>query len=102
LDDQYSRPTRIVAVNSTESWSRDLTLDIADELRQRFAERRFLCRSYWRGQGADVETGTPSGRMQVEMALQFLSLVAGPANASSHASSRERRLVEQSRLSSAH
>ena len=38
LDDQYSRPTRIVAFNTTEGWSRDVTLDIADELRRRFAE----------------------------------------------------------------
>jgi hypothetical protein len=33
-----SRPTRIVAFNTTEGWSRDVTLDIADELRRRFAE----------------------------------------------------------------
>jgi hypothetical protein len=38
LDDQYSRPRRIVAFNTTEGWSRDVTLDIADELRRRFAE----------------------------------------------------------------
>jgi hypothetical protein len=38
LEDQYGRPTRIVAFNTTEGWSRDVTLDIADELRRRFAE----------------------------------------------------------------
>ena len=38
LDDQYNRPTRIVAFNTTEGWSRDVTLDIADELRRRFGE----------------------------------------------------------------
>ena len=38
LDDQYSRPTRIVAFNTAEGWSRDVTVDIADELRRRFAE----------------------------------------------------------------
>jgi len=38
LDDQYSGPTRIVAFNTTEGWSRDVTMDIADELRRRFAE----------------------------------------------------------------
>jgi len=38
LDDQYSRPTRIIAFNTAEGWSRDVTLDIADELRRRFAE----------------------------------------------------------------
>ena len=29
---------RIVAFNTTEGWSRDVTLDVADELRRRFAE----------------------------------------------------------------
>ena len=38
LDDQYSRPTRIIAFNTAEGWSRDVTVDIADELRRRFAE----------------------------------------------------------------
>jgi hypothetical protein len=38
LDDQYSRPMRIVAFNTAEGWSRDVTVDIADELRRRFAE----------------------------------------------------------------
>jgi hypothetical protein len=38
LDDQYTRPTRIIAFNTTEGWSRDVTLDIADELRRWFAE----------------------------------------------------------------
>jgi len=38
LEDHYSRPTRIVAFNTAEGWSRDITLDIADELRRRFAE----------------------------------------------------------------
>jgi hypothetical protein len=37
LDDQFSRPARIVAFNTTEGWSRDVTLDVADELRQHFA-----------------------------------------------------------------
>ena len=38
MEDQYSQPTRIVAFNTAEGWSRDVTLDIADELRRRFAE----------------------------------------------------------------
>jgi hypothetical protein len=38
LDDHYSRPRRIVAFNTAEGWSRDVTVDIADELRRRFAE----------------------------------------------------------------
>jgi hypothetical protein len=38
LADQYSRPTRIVAFNTAEGWSRDVTQDVADELRRRFAD----------------------------------------------------------------
>jgi hypothetical protein len=42
LDDQYSRPMRIVAFNTAEGWSRDVTVDIADELRRRFAEYDYV------------------------------------------------------------
>jgi hypothetical protein len=38
MDGQYSRPARIVAFNTAEGWSRDVTIDIANELRRRFAE----------------------------------------------------------------
>jgi hypothetical protein len=43
LDDQYSRPTysrptRIVAFNTAEGCSRDVTQDVADELCRRFAD----------------------------------------------------------------
>ena len=38
MDGQYSRPARIIAFNTAEGWSRDVTVDIADELRRRFAE----------------------------------------------------------------
>ena len=38
VEGQYSRPTRIIAFNTAEGWSRDVTMDIADELRRRFAE----------------------------------------------------------------
>jgi len=38
LDGQYSHPVRIVAFNSAEGWSRDVTVDIADELRRRYVE----------------------------------------------------------------
>jgi hypothetical protein len=38
LDGQYENPVRIVAFNTTEGWSRDATVDIADELRRRFVE----------------------------------------------------------------
>ena len=38
LEDQFSYPVRIVAFNTAEGWSRDVTVDIADELRRRFLE----------------------------------------------------------------
>jgi hypothetical protein len=38
LEDQYSHPVRIVAFNTAEGWSRDVTVDIADDLRRRFPE----------------------------------------------------------------
>jgi hypothetical protein len=38
VEDQYSNPVRIVAFNTSEGWSRDVTMDIADELRRRYVE----------------------------------------------------------------
>jgi hypothetical protein len=38
LEDQYENPVRIVAFNTAEGWSRDVTVDIADELRRRYVE----------------------------------------------------------------
>jgi hypothetical protein len=38
LEGQYENPVRIVAFNTAEGWSRDVTLDIADELRRRYVE----------------------------------------------------------------
>jgi hypothetical protein len=38
LEGQYENPVRIVAFNTSEGWSRDVTVDIADELRRRCIE----------------------------------------------------------------
>ncbi len=38
LEDHYENPIRIVAFNTAEGWSRDVTVDIADELRRRYVE----------------------------------------------------------------
>jgi hypothetical protein len=35
---RYNNPVRIVAFNTDEGWSRDVTVEIADELRRRYAE----------------------------------------------------------------
>jgi hypothetical protein len=36
LEGQYENPVRIVAFNTAEGWSRDVTMDIVDELRRRY------------------------------------------------------------------
>ena len=38
LDGQYENPVRVVAFNIAEGWCRDVTVDIADELRRRYVE----------------------------------------------------------------
>ncbi len=38
VNGEYIHPVRIVAFNTTEGWSRDMTVDIADELRRRYVE----------------------------------------------------------------
>ena len=38
LSDEYKNPVRIVAFNTAERWSRDVTVAIADELRRRYVE----------------------------------------------------------------
>ena len=38
VDGEYTDPVRIVAFNSAEGWCRDVTVDIADEVRRRYAE----------------------------------------------------------------
>src|ERR1700752_1465431 len=35
LNGQYSRPVRVVAFNTAEGWSRDVSVDIAREVRRR-------------------------------------------------------------------
>jgi len=38
LDGQYSNPVRVVGFNTAEGWSRDVSEDVARELRQRCAD----------------------------------------------------------------
>jgi hypothetical protein len=38
LEGQYENPVRIVAFNTAQGWSRDVTVDIADEVRRRYVE----------------------------------------------------------------
>jgi hypothetical protein len=38
LAGEYNNPVRIVAFNTSEGWSRDVTVDIADEVRRRYVE----------------------------------------------------------------
>jgi hypothetical protein len=39
MEGQYKQPVRIVAFNTAEGWSRDVTAEIAEELRQRCPDR---------------------------------------------------------------
>jgi len=38
LAGEYNDPVRIVAFNTAEGWSRDVTVDVADEVRRRYVE----------------------------------------------------------------
>jgi hypothetical protein len=38
VEGEFSKPVPIVAFNTAEGWSRDVTLDIANELRRRYVE----------------------------------------------------------------
>ncbi|MDE1932961.1 hypothetical protein [Bradyrhizobium sp.] len=38
VNGEYNHPVRIVAFNTAEGWSRDVTVDVADELRRRYVE----------------------------------------------------------------
>ena len=38
VEGQFDHPVRIVAFNAAEGWCRDVTVDIADELRRRYVE----------------------------------------------------------------
>jgi hypothetical protein len=38
LAGKYDDPARIVVFNTAEGWSRDATVEIADELRRRYVE----------------------------------------------------------------
>ena len=38
VEGEFNKPARIVAFNTAEGWSRDVTMDIADELRRRVVE----------------------------------------------------------------
>jgi hypothetical protein len=38
VEGEFNNPVRIVAFNTVEGWSRDVTVDIADEMRRRYAE----------------------------------------------------------------
>jgi hypothetical protein len=45
LDGQYSNPVRIIAFNTTEGWSRDVSAAVAGILRQRCSDGRDLTSS---------------------------------------------------------
>jgi hypothetical protein len=38
LDGQYNNPVRVIGFNTAERWSRDVSEDVAHEIRRRFAD----------------------------------------------------------------
>ena len=68
LEGQYVNPVRIVAFNIAEGWSRDVTLDIADELRRRSVEYDEVPASVLRF----LETASRQPRMSVDACLSFV------------------------------
>jgi 23S rRNA C2498 (ribose-2'-O)-methylase RlmM len=45
LAGEYSRPVRIICFNLAEGWCRDVTTDLADEVRRRYPETRVMPKS---------------------------------------------------------
>ena len=45
VEGEFSNPVRIVAFNTAEGWSRDVTVDVADEVRRRYVESDELSES---------------------------------------------------------
>ena len=55
VEGHYSHPVRIVAFNTAEGWARDVTMDVVDELRRRYAEfGEVPGPTLWRPTGAEV------------------------------------------------
>jgi len=60
LEGQFAKPVRVVGFNTTEGWSRDVSEDVARELRQRCADRdrelpEFLREFVERCEAADID-----------------------------------------------
>src|SRR5215467_908490 len=47
LEGQCNNPVRVVAFNTDEGWSRDVSDDVADELRTRCADVEKRCQSFF-------------------------------------------------------
>jgi hypothetical protein len=57
VEDEFSKPVRIVAFNTAEGWSRDVTIKVADDCAGAMASSgrwRTLCWTSWMPTGADV------------------------------------------------
>ena len=59
MDGQYSAPARVVAFNSAEGWSRDVSQDLADDIAQRCANDGFDVPPYLEGYVDQHESGRP-------------------------------------------
>ena len=66
LEGQFSNPVRVIGFNTAEGWSRDVSEDVALELRQRCANQErelpdFLERFVERYTGSSVQLPSPIG-----------------------------------------
>jgi len=64
MDGQYSNPARVVAFNTAEGWSRDVSKEIADQIARRCAMDGFDVPPFLEG---FVERQAVGGRRQVQL-----------------------------------
>jgi hypothetical protein len=72
LEGQCNNPVRVVAFNTDEGWSRDVSDDVADELRERCARRAFSS-TFWRPM---IPAGRSNCRFRCRSDLLFLQRTA--------------------------
>jgi len=47
MEGQFSSPVRVIAFNTAEGWSHDVSAEVADEIARRCAWRASTFRRYW-------------------------------------------------------
>ena len=57
IDGQYNNPVRVIGFNTAEGWSRDVSEDIAHEIRRRCDLRRTDPSAVWKGSSKSTSAG---------------------------------------------